>query len=283
MRSPSIMSQMTDYFPVAPGGTPSRAPSRQPSMIGLPPSPRISLRRWAERTASANGLGLRDDTGGLNSPLTQASITAWPDGGPVGSRRNGSEPSSTAEGQRRPHSQASFDTAPRMPRRRQSTGFDRSDDGHSAYRPDGSHLMMTSRGRSRRLAPSRPQSVAEADDTFGPVDSGSHDISPSGQNGVSPKTVTTEVLPSLASLEIVDTSVTERAANDGPGIANGTLDHPADPSAGVTSRNMAATVEKGADVQTQAAKKGKSRKHGGLRSLLGEPIAVVFDIARVDG
>lgn len=268
MRSQSIMSQMTDYFPVTAGGTPSRAPSRQPSMVGLPPSPRISLRRWAERTASTNGLGLRDDAGGINSPLAQGSITPWQDGAGA-SRRNGSQPSSTAEGHRRPHSQASFDTGPRMPRRRQSTGFDRSEDGHSGFRPEGSPLMMMARGRSRRLAPSRPQSVAEADDTFGPVMPGegasTDSTSFAGPNGVSPKTVTTEVLPSMASLGLVDAAPAEATPVDK------TVD---DPVGKATKRteppNAAAADEKRAEPQSRPVKKEKSRKHGGLRSLLGK-------------
>ncbi|RSH85197.1 hypothetical protein EHS25_005004 [Saitozyma podzolica] len=59
LRSPSLASQLaSDYFPSA-----SRAHSRNSSYSALPPSPRVPLRQWAERTASLGpddvGMGRR--------------------------------------------------------------------------------------------------------------------------------------------------------------------------------------------------------------------------------
>ncbi|GFZ48195.1 hypothetical protein JCM24511_05943 [Saitozyma sp. JCM 24511] len=61
LRSPSLASQLaSDYFPSA-----SRAHSRNSSYSALPPSPRVPLRQWAERTASLgpDDLGMGRRTG----------------------------------------------------------------------------------------------------------------------------------------------------------------------------------------------------------------------------
>ena len=72
VRSPSIMSQMQDYFPSLPSRSHSRSSSRIPS---LPPSPRVSLKQWAERTASE---GMEDAVPKRQSGIEMGKRTSAP-------------------------------------------------------------------------------------------------------------------------------------------------------------------------------------------------------------
>lgn len=71
-RSPSVYSQLYEYLPPS-TRTHSRTSSRLPS---LPPSPRVPLRQWAERTASEDGLQVSRRTGSETGSWRSGSVTA---------------------------------------------------------------------------------------------------------------------------------------------------------------------------------------------------------------
>ncbi|RXK40661.1 STE/STE20/FRAY protein kinase [Tremella mesenterica] len=97
LRSPSILSQMQEYFPNLP--LPSRGHSRTSSIVsGLPPSPRVSLKQWAERSVSVDPVGSSDEVRRISHR---------------GSKRTGSEGGSkrptSASGRLRKGQSVSFD------------------------------------------------------------------------------------------------------------------------------------------------------------------------------